>query len=214
MRADLRGERGVTLMEVAIVLVATIVIIGVLAPTLSAVVRHAETTAATNAMTDIATQINTMIGTDLALAGYSYFTINGTALGTQVQMLVSDGDTPVQCTAAAAACTAWQRAVDNTGGLVDFLERHLVTNNPRGSSANDYPDTEVLPDVYWRGAYLTSPIDPDPWGNRYAVNVQYLGLSTNDVDVLSAGPDEEIDTAYTANPLNAGGDDLIVLVQS
>jgi len=82
------------------------------------------------------------------------------------------------------------------------------------SAANDYPDDEIVPDKYWKGAYLTAPINPDPWGNRYMVNVQYIGASTNDVVVLSAGPDEEIDTAFTANPVTAGDDDLISLVES
>jgi hypothetical protein len=215
MRAQLRTERGVTLMEVTIMLVATLAIIGVLAPTLSAVVRRAESTAATTAMANIGNQINTMIITDLGgTGGYTYFSVNGTTTGTRVNLLVSDGDIPVQCTAVAAACTAWQALVDNTTGVTDFLERHLVTNNPRGSAANDYPEDEIVPDKYWKGAYLTSPIDSDPWGNRYMVNVQYIGASTNDVVVLSAGPDEEIDTAYTANPITAGGDDLISLVES
>lgn len=209
----LRDPRGITLIEVTIMLGVTLAIIGALAPTLAAVIRNAETTAATEAMTDIANQINTALA-DLGPAGYSYFTITGTTGGTQVELLVSDGDIPRECSAVAAACTAWQRTVDNTGGLTDFLERHLITNNPRGSSANDYPDDEVVPDSYWKGAYLTAPLDPDPWGNRYMVNVQYLGASTNDVVVLSAGPDEEIDTVYTANPVTAGDDDLIVLVQA
>ena len=194
-------------------LVATFAIIGALAPTLVAVVRNAESAAATAAMTIMATQINTMIITDLGgTGGYTYFSANGANNGTRVNLLVSDGDIPRECSAVAAACTAWQAVVNGTTN--DFLERHLVTNNPGGSAANDYPDDEIVPDKYWKGAYLTAPINPDPWGNRYMVNVQYIGASTNDVVVLSAGPDEEIDTAFTANPVTAGDDDLISLVES
>jgi len=210
----MKVERGVTLIEVALVLTVTVAIVGALAPTLAAVVRNAETTAANTAMTNLKNQIITMISTDLGPIGYSYFTINGTTTGTQVQLLVSDGDIPRDCSATAGACTSWQATVNSTTGLVDFLERHLVTNAPRGSAANDYPNDEgATPDAYWKGSYLTAPIDPDPWGNRYMVNVQYLGASTNDVVVLSAGPDEEIDTEFTAVSLSAGGDDLIVLVE-
>ena len=69
----------------------------------------------------------------------------------------------------------------------------------------------------WRGAYISAPVDPDPWGNRYAVNVQWLqGTSTerkNDVIVLSTGPDEQIDTAFEADGITPGDDDIIVVVR-
>lgn len=210
LRAGARSGQGVTLIEVAIILVVTFAIIGALAPTLSAVIRHAEETAATAAMTKIRSAILDFM-TDTT---FTLFTINGLKTGTRVNLLVSDGDIPRECSATSAACTAWQATVDNTGGLTDFLARHLVFNEPRGSTANAYSTTEVVADVFWKGTYLTAPIDPDPWGNRYMVNVQFLGASTNDVVVLSAGPDEEIDTEFTANPVTAGGDDLIVLVEA
>ncbi len=136
------------------------------------------------------------------------FTVNGAVNGTEVQLLVTDGDTPRELLGSGS--NLWQRSVDNTTGVVDFLERHLVTNNPRGDSANDYPTNGGN---RWRGAYLTAPIDPDPWGNRYAVNSDYLDSNGNDVVVLSAGRNEVIETAWGANPLAAGGDDLIQLVQ-
>lgn len=216
-----RAEAGLTLIEVAILMVATSAIIGALAPSLATVVRNAETAAATTAMTTLRNQILQMIVTDLGPVGYTRFTVNGgttaTTGTTAVNLLVSDGDIPRECSAVASACTSWQAVVDSTTGLVDFLERHLVTNNPRGSAANDYPDDEfnaTFPDSYWQGTYLSAPIDPDPWGNRYMVNVQFLGgTSTNEVIVLSAGPDEEIDSAYAADSITAGDDDLKVQVE-
>jgi len=67
----------------------------------------------------------------------------------------------------------------------------------------------------WRGAYISAPIDSDPWGNRYAVNVLYLRTAptSNDVFVLSAGPDEEIDTAFTVNGVVPGDDDIIAVIR-
>lgn len=200
-----RSEQGLTLMEVAIMLTSTVVVLGVLAPTVSGVVRRAETAAAASAMAKMQTQVLQML-TDL---NYRNFTIDGTKTGTQVDLLVSDGDTPLQVSVAGSA--TWQQPVDNTSGLTDFLERHLVMNQPRGDAANAYTTTAAS---YWKGAYLTAPVDPDPWGNRFGVNVRHLGNSdSNDVVVFSAGPDEEIDTQFTANPLSAGDDDLIVLVE-
>ena len=203
-----RDARGMTLIEVAIVLVVVFAVIGALAPTVSAVVRHAEVAAATTAMNEIRDALLVAL-TDM---NFSDFTVDGDKNSTKAGMLVGDGDTPR--TVSVAGSASWQAAVNNTTGLTDFLERHLVTNNPRGNAANAY-DPPGGPG--WRGAYLTGPIDPDPWGNRYAVNVEYLGGGAggnNDVVVYSAGPDEEIDSAYGANPLVAGDDDVTVLVES
>jgi hypothetical protein len=128
----------------------------------------------------------------------------------------------------ATGSALWQGTVDNATGLVDFLERHLVTNNPRGNAANAYAPSVLSGE--WRGAYLNAPVDPDPWGNRYAVNVEFLGTGgpppcgvgggrggggnpCYDVVVYSAGPDEQIDTPYAGDPLLAVDDDLIVLVE-
>jgi type II secretory pathway pseudopilin PulG len=204
-RRFLRPETGVTLIEVTLMLIVSMSILGALAPILSAVVRRAENAAATTAMNRIALQMRQAL-TDMST---TIFTFDGSKTSaSRVNVLVTDGDIPRECTAVSTACTAWQATVNNTSGLTDFLERHIVLNMPRGSAANDYP-TDI-----WKGAYLTPPLDPDPWGNRYAVNVQFLGADTNDVVVLSAGPDEKIDTAYQANPLAAGGDDLIVLLEA
>ena len=95
--------------------------------------------------------------------------------------------------------------------LVDFLERHLVTNTPAGGAYSTV--------AAWKGAYLSAPVEPDPWGNRYAVNTQFLKatnpatLTSNDVFVLSAGPDEQIDTVFTKNGITPGDDDIINVVR-
>jgi type II secretory pathway pseudopilin PulG len=86
----------------------------------------------------------------------------------------------------------------------------------------------------WRGPYLRGPVGPDPWGNRYAANVVFLdpapttapslpitsGFSAAldyprlDVFVLSAGPDEEIDTPSGQDGAVPGDDDIIAIVSS
>jgi type II secretory pathway pseudopilin PulG len=204
MTTQLRSARGITLLEVALMLTATTALAAALMPTFTETVRHAETTAAVTAMTDIQTQVLDMLG-DVSV---NSFTIDGSSGGTQVEILVSDGDVPGDVSGAGSV--EWQRPVDNATGLVDFLERHLVTNSPRGNAANAYPTTGGTP---WRGAYLNAPVDPDPWGNRYAVNVEFLSGGAEDVVVFSAGPDEQVDSVFAQNGLAAGDDDLIALVQ-
>ena len=56
----------------------------------------------------------------------------------------------------------------------------------------------------WRGPYLSDAVDPDPWGNRYMANVFAMYHPQGDdadgfasaVVCYSAGPDEQVDTAF------------------
>lgn len=207
MRAS--GEAGITLIEITIVLTVLAVISAVAAPTASRTLDRARVTRALGDQAGIRTAILAFAN---ELPGYQGFNIDGTSpSATPVNMLVSDGDTPREASATGDA--RWDDPVDNATGLVDFLERHLVTNNPRGNAAFAYP---ISGGNQWRGAYLTSPIDPDPWGNRYAVNTKYLQTPANtkmDTFVLSAGPDEQIDTAFEKDGITPGDDDLITVVR-
>jgi type II secretory pathway pseudopilin PulG len=198
-------ESGITLLEVTLMLTVTAALTAALAPTVSATIRHAEIAKATTEMTDISAQILTI----LSDMGYDDLTVDGIENSTEVNMLVSDGDIPRELSGTGSA--SWQRPVDLTTGLVDFIENHLVQNQPRGNPANAYNPPGAATE--WRGAYLTSPIDPDPWGNRYAVNVEFLTGGTEDVVVMSAGPDEQVDSPYAGNGLTSGDDDLFVLVE-
>lgn len=88
----------------------------------------------------------------------------------------------------------------------DTLDDQLVTNDPV------YSLTGVRK---WMGPYLEN-ISEDPWGNKYYVNVKFLQptfLSPGQqkaVFVLSAGPDEEIDTNFEQeeNAFAVGDDDI------
>jgi type II secretory pathway pseudopilin PulG len=75
----------------------------------------------------------------------------------------------------------------------------------------------------WRGPYLSDRVDADPWGNRYMINVFALWVPTeldsdgfsSAVVCYSAGPDEEIDTAFN-QPVGwtTGDDDFTAIVHS
>lgn len=207
-----RSTHGVTLIEATIVLTAVAVLTAAAAPSTARVLGRARITRAIDDEEAIKTAITNFLTDASGPQGFDGFTIDGTTSGTPVDILVSDGDIPTVGTGGGAE---WDDPVNNTTGLVDFLERHLVTNTPRGSAANDYPTTAGVNVGAWKGAYLNAPINPDPWGNRYAVNTQRLITTPRDVDVivLSAGPDEEIDTAYNINKITPGDDDILVIVR-
>ena len=154
-----------------------------------------------------------------------------------VGMLVSDGDIPDS--GDGDELWKWRRAVD--GHDVDTLANHLVQNTPGGRGDLRYRTPEdLLVDTpnrqfafpsqrgfnakfSWRGPYLSAPVRSDPWGNRYAVNVKFLDAVSDsdhwhqtgwveDVFVLSAGPDEELDTPYLMDGVVPGDDDLVRVI--
>jgi type II secretory pathway pseudopilin PulG len=207
MRVQPWSHGGFTILEVVLTLTITMALVAGLVPVMASTVRDARTARATADLAAMAIQLQTAL-TDM---GLGYYTTTGTGGGTKVQLMVSDGDMPA-CTTAGAPCagagSSWNRLVNL--GTVDFIENHLVANRPGGSVANDYSLAGGTP---WRGPYLNAPIDPDPWGNRYMVNADRFNVIIPDTNALSAGPNETVETAWSGNPLVAGGDDLIVLVQ-
>ena len=68
----------------------------------------------------------------------------------------------------------------------------------------------------WRGPYMDA-VRPDPWGNRYMANVAWFTVPQGGdsvgfirpIVVLSAGPDEEIDTPFgSVGGFVLGNDDI------
>lgn len=190
------SSRGITLFEVALLLTLTSAFAAALTPTLSATISDARAVRAGLDMNQIRDAINFFKG-----SGFTFFTTNGSQTpANRVNYLFGDGDIPE------VGATAFWR-LTTAGATEDFLEQHLVLNSVGYSLA-------VAP--IWRGAYINSPADPDPWGNRYAVNVIHIGngATLDDTVVHSAGPDENVDTNVVGNGLVAGQDDIIVLVEA
>ena len=193
----LTSERGITVLEVTLMLVITVLLVGALAPAMAAVVRDVKVARAIADMNKIRDAINSF-KTD---TGYARFTADGTSGGEVMELLFTDGDVPQIGTH-----PNWRNLSANISESDKFfLESHLVLNLFNGFS---YPTT------LWKGAYLNAPLDPDPWGNRYAVNTEWMGAPSEDVVVFSAGPDEDVDTSDAELVLVAGQDDIIVLVEA
>jgi prepilin-type N-terminal cleavage/methylation domain-containing protein len=196
--------RGFSLVEATIVLAVIAVLTGAAAPSVSRTLARGRLARAHTDVQAIRTAMHNVL-TEHTL--FVPFTSTGAVDGDAIEVLVSDGDIPYT----AIGATIWDDRVSCCGAAVDvaFLEAHLVSNVGLGA-AGSYS----VAAGGWRGAYITAPIDPDPWGNRYAVNTEYLkSATTNDVFVLSAGPDEEIDTPFTFNGARPGDDDIIAIVR-
>lgn len=254
------GDRGVSLVEATVVLSVFALLASVMAPVIGGYVDTARQARAREDVQAIATAIRDFVADNAE----SQFLIDGSdgspgqpptrSDANRVNLLVSDGDIPALA-AAVGTETFWTLPVN--GGTVDTLVNHLAQNTPAEAAGNKYRDpTDVTVNApggnnvdfarssssgfnapyAWRGAYLRAPVDSDPWGNRYAVNVAFLdpaptaniaggaGVITAgwtfaayqrlDVFVLSAGSDEEIDTRSAQDGAVPGDDDVLALVSS
>jgi type II secretory pathway pseudopilin PulG len=226
----------VSLIEASIVLSVFAILTAMLAPSIGGYISDAQHAAAKKDLEVIGAALTRML-TDTGEAwilrdgnGAAATSPPSHAAGNRVDLLVSSGAVPTASVARATAGSDWDDVVDNAA--VQRLDYFLVANTPSNVAANAYrtatsmsvatefdPDSGALYNAEhaWRGSYLPGPIGPDPWGTRYAVNVEFLARApgagpsgnVNDVFVISAGPDRVIDTRFDIDGATAGNSDLI-----
>jgi type II secretory pathway pseudopilin PulG len=239
------GQAGLSLVEATVILGVVSMLTAVLAPSVRTYVITAQQAAAKRDVEAIGGALSKMlvdlgeawILQDATHSGTTTHTIPSHATTNRVDLLVSDGRIPAVNTARSSGSPDWNTAACSCPGTpssVQQLEYYLVLNTPSGSASKKYrtsdgltntgnfdPDTgnQFNADYAWRGAYLPGPIGPDPWGNRYAVNVEYLGRAlgagpagnVNDVIVISAGNNSLIETRYDTDGGSNGNDVVYVL---
>lgn len=218
-RRGCRAQRGMSLVEATIVLAVFSLMTAVLSPVINDYVSDAKETRARNDTAALASAMGRM----LVDVGETMFLRDGNgaastnppsrATTNRVNMLVGSGNVPNIATSVdrAGGNTDWDDALNST--TVWSFYAQLNANTPAYRSAAEMSVTsEFDPDAgsggnsefFWRGAYLTPIVGPDPWGNRYMSNVEFLGRpngttpSENDVFVLTAGPNRRVDTAFAA----------------
>ncbi len=237
----MRSEAGLSLVEATVVLMVMAVLAAIMAPPVRNYVLTAQQAAASSDVEQIGAALARMLddtGETFVLRdgnGSSATAPPSHASGNRVDLLVTQGQAPaleVSAVRSGASVTDWDDAVDNAA--VQLLDDYLVTNTPSSLAANAYrtaismsTTTEFDPndgatfnaEHAWRGAYLPGPLGPDPWGNRYAINVEFLerplgaGLSgtVNDVFVVSAGSNGRIETRFAVDGVTSGNDVIDVV---
>lgn len=233
------SERGVSLIEASIILSVFAMLTAVLAPSIGGYISDAQHAAAKKDIEVIASAVTRML-TDTGEAwvlrdgnGGALTAPPSHAAANRVDLLVGSGAVPTVSVARSTAGADWDDPVDNAG--VQRLEYFLVQNTPSNLAANAYrtaasmsvttefdPDSGALfnAEHAWRGSYLPGSVAADPWGTRYAVNVEFLARAlgagpsgnVNDVFVISAGPDRVIDTRFDLDGATPGSSDLLYVV--
>ncbi|MDO8835328.1 MAG: type II secretion system protein GspG [Vicinamibacterales bacterium] len=234
-RAAWTSERGLSLVEVTIMLVILLILAGTLVPVMSDSVNSARLVRARNDLSQLAVALVNFqrdIG-PLVFEGRGLRQVQTTFSAAStlrpVALLVSDGVRPELAdrvpveSAPHLLVTPGQRLDASTlvpwsaTAATDVLDYHLRMNG-RG-----YADGDGGPGSGWNGPYLTKDVPGDPWGRAYLVNTAYLrGLPPSlqrcarcAVFVLSAGPNGLIETPFEQPIANAHvlGDDLAVRIQ-
>jgi len=265
LRNQARDQRGFTLVEVSIIVMALAILSAILLPQMGVFLRDARYA---RVREDVAT-IGVSMMQLLKDTGESSF--HGSPQGNwrspqrfaegsgdPIGLLIGDGDTPDGNERFYDWRTPLGSAVANAGtdfadvwvggGIVDTFANHLIQNNPAdvehaGGAGQSWERYRTPADMVggdyssgvpgglqfdgpggqgfnsefaWRGPYLDA-VRPDPWGNRYMSNVLWLTMPQGadssgfirPVIVLSAGPDEEVDTPFDSVGGFVLGDDDI-----
>ncbi len=191
-------KRGFTLIEIVIVLAVIAVLAAFLIPTMWGHSEKSKALRATNDCKTIAEAVMNFYQDTRAFPVYATTPLSNS--NATINVLYTDGN---EAPASGATGTATWLA-----GNRDALQTHLEKGLTKGGQA--YPT--ALP-FAWKGPYLTD-FKSGPWGSRYYINATFLqpGSANNAVWVLSAGPNQMIDTNFTQSvsgttaPSLGGGD--------
>jgi type II secretory pathway pseudopilin PulG len=236
-----KGQKGLSLVEVTIMLLVLMLLTAVLAPSIFDFVNDAKWVKVKEDCEAIGLSLSRLVrdvGPCLHVTATS-----GCLMQNRVNVLWSAAgafasSVPQESLADNIGTKNW----DGTGGMSghndDTLENQLVFNAP------NYPTPQALQpggspvgprfNLGWRGAYLSSPIGPDPWGTKYYVNTGFMAVVANasggpdgrsdmfwndDVYCLSAGPNTAIETPFRNGPNFGGnygtyreGDDFVYVI--
>jgi prepilin-type N-terminal cleavage/methylation domain-containing protein len=199
--------RGFTLIELAVVLAIIAVLAAILTPIVTSYIDQARDVRGRSDVGAISRAVLLYQRDTGRFPIYSSFA-NANADTPAADLLVTGGSAPV--TAGAPDWTGVATAAD----LSDYLNvNKLSAGIGTGSSGN-----QNLGVVAFRGPYLDSAIQSDPWGNRYTVTARHLRRTAQGswAFVISAGPDSTISTDFDQLKTGAfvvSGDDLVSVVR-
>ncbi|MEW5983916.1 MAG: hypothetical protein AB1806_16305 [Acidobacteriota bacterium] len=241
----LKSHKGLSLVEVTIMLLVLMLLTSVLAPSIFDFIKDAARVKVKEDCEAIAVSIARLFRDTNCVAQVAGTVPVDCQMDNIAGILYSDGGeaaidlvaapnfTPNASTAECASYN-WDDPFDAAPcAAFDSLENQLVKNNPGyltpgalGYAQNPLP----LFNTGWRGAYISAPIGPDPWGMAYLVNTLFLRVAsdaassgvqgaknygwTYDTICISAGEDQTIQTPFAASGFGTqrGGDDFVTVI--
>lgn len=188
--AELRSSRGLTLMEIAIVVAIVAAIAAIVMPIALDKVNTARKVSARAEVKSIATAIVTLYNDT------TEFPTRKGAERDKIEVLRTGSDSTLDPNFVSEISALWELSE------ADKLSNHLLVDNP-GGVANAYEDNNGA----WRGPYI-GEVGTDPWGRNYLVIAKgFYDSGTSEAPiyawVLSAGPNETIETDKDSETLNS-----------
>jgi prepilin-type N-terminal cleavage/methylation domain-containing protein len=206
---DARREGGFTLIELTVVLAVIVTLALILTPSITNFINDSRVARTESDVRTIASAIAQFYKDNGFFPQWSTANAGGPGLpANKVDLLISPGNIPT-----VTAANTW------TTGTNDTLADQLIANAPA------YTMKTAGANFGWNGPYLSSAIGADAWNNRLAVNVGLIdttqgtqaagGGTKSAVWVISAGPNGQLETAYTQAITAAvkSGDDIATRVQ-
>jgi len=207
-----RGQRGLSLIEVTIMLLVLMLLTSVLAPSIFDFINDAQWVKVKEDCEALAISVS-RLHRDI---GARLYTVGGLALypATKVDIIYSDGRVPStnqpDTAVAFGALNNWYATGTGVFPLdparMGSCEDQMITNLTGGVQI--YPEPIVAFGPYfgqgWRGAYLSPPCASDPWGYTYQVNTKWATMTFGD-----ASPGVEISHCYDVFCLSAGKNGVI-----
>jgi type II secretory pathway pseudopilin PulG len=242
MKRNVNAETGMSLVEATIILMVLALLTAVIAPSAGDYIEEARNTKAKADVEAIGLGIVRLVRD----TGLPCLSKNGTscAKANKVEVLMTGASTTANLPAsdvaafstsanfASAAALNWAGATTSpvAAGGRDLADNHLVTNSVSYTAAGFTGGGGPKFGFGWRGAYLSGPIDTDPWGYAYQANTVFTGVATDatagtgegalsggwsaDLKVISGGSNGNIQTLFgSANGEAAAGDDVLYTIQ-
>ena len=187
------GNRGWSLMELVVVLAIISILAAIITPMINSYVDRARINSARNDVRNMAAAIISF-NTDTRTWPI-YKTSGDIPNGDAYNALVTDGD---EAALAGGIANTWTS--DTNGDL-----RAIVNENSLGLTTSGVRK--------WNGGYMNE-VTTDPWGTKYYFNGVHLkpDSTSNATFILSAGPNQTIDTEFTqavTGTFTVGGDDIV-----
>jgi len=239
-----RNEQGMSLVEATIILMTLLLLTAVLAPTIGDYTNDARDVKVKEDIEALGTAILRLLrdsGEGCLLMDASN---NSCTKANRVDALYTDGVEPtvtatqytIENSAITGTAINWLGASSNEPSQDDTAANQLIQNTPDDDAANQYGNPSYgaggpRSGIGWRGAYITAPVGPDPWGSMYQANTVFLGVANNvtgtgegqtsggwryDAIVISAGRNATIETAFASSTGTGGttgvGDDVIYVM--
>jgi hypothetical protein len=237
MNALKNNERGLSLVEVTIMLLVLMLLTSVLAPSIADFINDAKWVKVKEDCEAIG--LTTMRLTRNVGPCVKFHANQPCSMYNRADLLYSDGPAPDASSVSGGALynpnVAGGSLNWDTSSRADTMINQFVTNDgpayPTPTSAGT-SQSGLQFGLGWRGAYLSGPLGPDPWGHAYVVNSAFLatamdagctsgceGTTTGgwsyDTFCLSAGPNGLYESPISGNA-NGGhvrsGDDFTYVI--